>query len=432
MKHKYHSRKVRQLDRLIKEMKQAMRDRQPKAMVDRIRQKVAVIIKELRGILSTRQLAHKLGALAFVFGIASSASAQQFAAPIESPFGLTLDSTAYVGGLCLADFDDDGDLDMFMGGYYGTIDYFENVGSAGTPSFAAKQVNPFGLTSAYYYAFLTTADLDDDGDFDIIAGEYYGDYQYYENIGTVTNPLFAASQANPFGITQGYQISMPELADMDGDGDYDLLGGVFYDFNYMENTGTTAAPSFGPMVTNPFGMTFPTSPFASPTIADLDLDGDLDLLVGGYYGNFTYYQNTGTPTNPAFAGQQLNPFGLTGGVNDLMLPILVDIDDDGDLDMLAASYYGSVWFFENTQFNVGIGELENNVAIGPNPFTAEITFTAETDLDLVEILDMTGKIVYSEVSPNGTLNLEQLKRGVYMVQVVDANGRISRQKMEKL
>jgi hypothetical protein len=432
MKHKYHSRKVRQLDRLIKDMKQAMRDRQPKTMVDRIRQKVASIIKELRGILSTKQLAHKLGALAFVFGIASSASAQQFATPVQSPFGLTIDSTAYVGGLCLADFDDDGDLDMFMGGYYGSIDYYENVGSASAPSFAAKQTNAFGLSSTYYYAFLTTVDLDDDGDFDILAGEYYGNYQYFENLGSASVPIFAAAQANPFGITAGYNISMPELADLDGDGDFDLLSGVGANFNYMENTGTVAAPSFGPVTTSPFGLLFPSSYFAYPTVADLDMDGDLDVLIGEYYGNFQYYQNTGTTAAPAFAGAQLNPFGMTGGINDIMFPDLVDIDDDGDLDILAATYYGTVWFFENTQFNVGVDELTNNVAIGPNPFTAEITFTSEADLDLVEVLDMTGKIVYSDVSPEGTLNLGQLKRGVYMVQVVDANGRISRQKMEKL
>ncbi|NYT26784.1 MAG: FG-GAP repeat protein [Candidatus Thiodubiliella endoseptemdiera] len=39
---------------------------------------------------------------------------------------------------------------------------------------------------------------------------------------------------------------------------------------------------------------------SSPTLADIDGDGDLDLVVGEYYGTLKYYQNTGTTSNPAY------------------------------------------------------------------------------------------------------------------------------------
>lgn len=436
MKHKYHSRKIRQLDRLVKEMKQAMRQRQPKALVDAIRQKIALLIKELRGVLSGRQIAHKLGALAIVFGFASTASAQQFATPVENPFGFSIDSTSYIGGFAVADLDDDGDMDLLVGGYYGTINYYENTGTATTPAFGTPVANAFGLTSAYYYAFITTADLDDDGDIDLLVGEYYGDILYYENTGTATAPAFAAPVSNAFGINSGSLLDMPTLVDIDDDGDFDIIScSIIYGGNpvmtFYENTGSATNPAFAAPQANPFGIVANAGYFQNPTTADIDGDGDFDLLTAENYGTFAYYENTGTASSPAFAAPQANPFGLVDNVSNFMFPEFVDIDDDGDFDVLGSGYYGSLWFFENTQFNAGVGEIANNVGIGPNPFTTEIQLEADVKVDLVEVLDMTGKMVHSEVSPNGHIQLSHLNAGVYIVQVIDATGRISREKVEK-
>jgi len=432
MKHNYHSRKVRQLDRLIKEMTLAMKARQPRAFVDRIRQKIALLIKDLRSVLSARQLTHKLGALAIVFGFASTVQAQQFAAPVQNPFAFQALPDGYLGGLVAIDMDDDGDFDLLLGGYYGQFNYHENTGTAGSPSFAAGQVNPFGLTSVNQFNFMSAADLDDDGDMDLITGEYYGQIKYFENLGDETTPLFAAPVNNPFGLVGGGYIFMPNLVDIDGDGDYDILAGTTGAFAFFENTGNETSPAFAAPVNDPFGFVFSSQYFAHPTTADLDGDGDFDLLVSEYYSNYKYYQNAGTAMAPQFAGNQQNPFGIIGGTSDNMFSQLVDIDDDGDFDIIGQGYYGSLWFYENTQFNVGVDEIANNVAMGPNPFTNKISFKTDSDLDLVEVLDMAGKLVYTEVNPEGQIALEHLKKGIYMVQVVDLEGGISRQKLEKL
>ncbi|MBM3264708.1 MAG: VCBS repeat-containing protein, partial [candidate division Zixibacteria bacterium] len=85
---------------------------------------------------------------------------------------------------------------------------------------------------------------------------------------------------------------------------------------------------------------------SAPAFVDLDKDGDLDLLSGEYYGNFHYFENTGSSSAPAFSATQTNPFGLVD-VGYSSAPAFGDLDNDGDLDLLSGEYYGNFRYFEN-------------------------------------------------------------------------------------
>ena len=64
----------------------------------------------------------------------------------------------------------------------------------------------------------------------------------------------------------------------------------------------------------------------------MSLAGDLDLVVGDYYGSLTYIENNGTSTAPAFVQRigSANPFyGIDVGYNSA--PALADLDNDGTL-----------------------------------------------------------------------------------------------------
>ena len=129
------------------------------------------------------------------------------------------------------DLDGDGDLDLAVGCTCsftfcrsGKTDYFENTGTTTAPKFEAKtgSANPFdGIADSGHPQF---ADFDGDGDADILVRAGYGKVIYHENVGSAKMPQFMMRlyADNPF---DGIDIRSPlVVADIDGDGDMDLIG----------------------------------------------------------------------------------------------------------------------------------------------------------------------------------------------------------------
>jgi hypothetical protein len=434
MKQVHYSRKTRQLGRLAKDLKVALRAKdQSESIIDRLKIKIKALIEQLAGVLSKHQLKGILGSAAVVFGLtfSNSVNAQTFPIAVQNPFGIT-PTPGVVGLVELVDLDGDGDFDILQSGYYGAIEYFENTGTATVPAFSTSIQNPFGLTSTYYIAAPTAVDIDDDGDMDLFVGEYYGNTQFFENTGTASAPAFAAPVANPFGLTSVYQLSFPEAADMDGDGDIDLLIAEYYgNIQYFENTGTASAPAFAAPVQNPFNFTpNANSDLGFPEVADLDQDGDLDLMVGEYYGNLDYFENTGTSSAPIFSAGVINPFGLVA-LQGYAFPCFADMDNDGDFDLMVGEYYGDMTYFENTFENASVAELDLNSSVYPNPFVGEITLKSEYTIDKIDIFSISGEIVASFENPAGTLDLKHLENGIYILNAMSGDRIVTIKKITK-
>lgn len=450
MKKNYYSRKLRQFKNATTQLNLLLANNSSNpTTVKSLTHKVNHLLKELKTIFSAAFIKKSLAGASFVLGLffANNANAQSFSAPVLYPFNL--DSLVDAAGMTLNDFDGDGDFDMMIAGVddVNTFYYVPNNGSVTAPNFGTPVSNPFGINMVFGgyggTSFPTSADIDNDGDFDIIAGLVYGGVTLFENTGTATAPSFSAQQDNPFniGIDPATFISVPTFADLDDDGDLDLyVGGYYGTIQYCENTGTAAAPNFTAVAVNPFNISTNTANYLSyPTFSDFDNDGDKDLLMGNlYFTQFEYFENTGTASAPSFAAPTTNPFGLTPSVGVAMPSNLVDIDFDGDKDLFSGIYDSLITYYAcTTGPAVGIGELKPDfiTTVYPSPANdvISITFSGNKDaVSKIEVLDISGKVVLSSSQLINELNIKHLEAGMYTVKISDKTGKATQTKIQKI
>ena len=223
------------------------------------------------------------------------------------------------------DLDNDGDMDiMSASANDDKIAWYENNG-AGDPSFTARTI----ATTADGAASVFAADIDGDGDQDIISASLNDNtVAWYENgLAAFGDPSF--SSAN---ITTSFDAAAQILTvDIDNDGDLDVLGAAYADdeIAWFENNGASD-PSF---TSRTIAMgTSSVNGAWSVYAADMDSDGDIDVLSASVLDNkIAWYENDGA-SDPSFTANT-----ITTSADGAFSVYAADIDSDGDMDVLSAS-----------------------------------------------------------------------------------------------
>ncbi len=222
-------------------------------------------------------------------------------------------------------------------------------------------------------------DYDGDGDHDIVVGsgdwtDLGWDHAYdsqgnwrngplrgyvylVANTGTDSDPVYSDS---PQRLSAGggeidvYGWPCPNFADFDGDGDLDLLCGEFLDgFTYFQNTGTRTEPVYaaGQRLISADGSPLTMHlQMITPTAIDWDADGDLDLIVGDEDGRVALVENSGRlrDQSPIFESPKyFRQEADTLKFGALATPFACDWDNDGDQDIVCGNTAGSIGMFEN-------------------------------------------------------------------------------------
>jgi hypothetical protein len=223
-------------------------------------------------------------------------------------------------GLHVADMDGDGDLDIISASFNDdTIAWYENDGGA-NPTWSATDI----ATSAGGATGVHVADMDGDGDLDIVSASSNDDtIAWYENDGEA-NPTWAAADI----ATSADGAKRVYVADMDGDGDLDIVSASYNDdtIAWYENDGganpTWAAADIATSADAAYGV----------HVADMDGDGDLDIVSASLLDDtIAWYENDGA-ANPSWNAVDIATSAQ--GARDVHV---ADMDGDGDLDIVSAS-----------------------------------------------------------------------------------------------
>ncbi len=229
------------------------------------------------------------------------------------------------------DLDGDGDNDVLSTSFYDNkIAWYENEDGLG--SFSNQQVIS---TEAVFARFVRAIDLDNDGDMDVLSASSGDDkVAWYENLnglGDFGDQQIISSIADEVFSVYG--------EDIDFDGDNDVIAALRFSGKIVWYENEDGQGSFGNQKIISTQVPDAWHAYAS----DMDNDGDLDALsVSNFNNEITWYENEDGDGN--FGVQQI----ISSELETPNYIITADLDNDGDKDVISASWFdGKIAWYEN-------------------------------------------------------------------------------------
>ena len=352
------------------------------------------------------------------------------------------------------DIDNDGDKDLLVmnnGDYYESlgikdrIALFENTGDAEEPIFELKDSDFLGLTdSSLIGASLSVGDIDNNGKEDILIGTINGSLYWFANEGNSWK--FKTNQLLNYEKQSGESSWSPAVIDYNKDGINDLLVG-FYNGNValFEGLNKTGLPNFKWISSNAWGMKandwlqnssepkFSSYGYASPSVGDIDNDGTLEIIIGGYNDVLRVYHVDGHNPEDSLLADENIVFKSFGGdtvstrVGGRLQPCLANITGDSIPELVIGNLRGGLNFAshilssETSIDNSNISIVTNRLMPNPVALGSRFQITSPNKLEKwdVEIYDINGKVVFANAINRGerglSISSHEIGSGVFFI-----------------
>ncbi|MGV3631090.1 MAG: FG-GAP-like repeat-containing protein [Bacteroidota bacterium] len=254
-----------------------------------------------------------------------------------------------------ADVDNDGDIDILTAAGHDKVAWYENLGGG---QFSFQKIISNHADDVYD---VHAADLDGDGDLDALSASWADDkIAWYENLG---NGYFSSEFIVDATLNGAVTV---EVMDVDNDGKPDIVAGAVIgdEVVWYRNLGNG---NFAPKVTI-ISINAPRD----IKLADFDGDGLLDILTfrEDHY-NVTWFKNSGSAT---FATQG----SLTSSSSNTIETVITDADGDGDWDVAISNSTNFKLYKNDGSGNFGFG----TVIYSNHPFEGLDSEDMDNDGDL--------------------------------------------------
>ncbi len=343
----------------------------------------------------------------------------------------------------LTDFDGDGLVDLVIGNfgyftptssssYQTKISLYKNTGSASSPAFLRITDNflnlgSLGFTTGAYPSF---ADMDNDGDLDMIIGDYDGKVHLFTNSSGNSTTL-TLSLTSPQLMDDNNQIidvgyaAKPTLFDINGDGDFDLIiGEENGNLNYYENVGGQTSPIFRLQATNWGNVDVSewwTTIGNSAPVLFRNNQNDIQLFVGSERGDIFHYNGINGNIMGTFTVVDTLVSGINIGPNSA--PAIGNLNNDTLVDLIVGTKRGGLSLYMGTNDNTSFifeDDKELGIQIYPNPGASQIFIKGlDTYIDYhYSIIDNAGRIVSKEWNKKGNeILIHNLESGFYILMI---------------
>ena len=244
-------------------------------------------------------------------------------------------------------------------------------------------------------------DIDNDGAYDVVCTTYDKEVYAIDVNGGEIKPGF------PFTAQGRFDIS-PTLVDVDSDGDYEIVVGSNSGELYVLHHDGTIFAEYNTGDDIRGGI----------SVCDLNNDGQLDLLFGGYDDKIHVWDPVANEILPGW------PVDLE--FNILSEPLIADLDGDGQVEVLAARKTGKIFAYESdgsmmSNFPIAVdGSIESTPAIEDidNDGDLEIVIGSTSGLEVIDIKS-SAELMDSWSVYRGTMQ----RTGVYDASVMSVGGK---------